>query len=506
LSESVRAFFEPRLGYDFSQVRVHTHSHAKELARTLNARAFTLGRDIVFEAGQYAPATSSGRWLLAHELTHTLQQGFGTSTLTVETPHLTHENNGEVINSVEALQVSSVARTIQRQCQPLATCPVMSIDIGGGLPRWEAAEKCLQDEYGRQHRANVVGYNKEWLSFTGRPRPEQDDIDCFRPHFVAKSGMEPAEPDIFDFTIASIHEITSWRQQLKPRKRGKYEAEVHEAYQLAKATHNYPCSGRDWSRGWWTPSPCFWLGGNLYMRVANVSGILTYQMLNDVSKETITIELAKKILEAHMNWPPALAEPQPAKRAGEKQKPVLDPWLPLFLGGAGLLLLFALASSKSAAALATGAALVLLLSNKAEASDHKEAEPIKGEKEEIELHNLRQLSNRFDWSALNDGQVRLTFKDETEELSTPLRRDKRFNATLYAHVGGTGFVSFVRVRVLIENTDPELEIAASSVRVATKPRFIRDGSVLIGTRFRLPEEARKILRVVEEFKQYLRKP
>ena len=70
----VRAFFEPRFGYDFSQVRVHTDSRASESARAVNALAYTVGRDIVFGSGQYMLGTESGKRLLAHELTHVVQQ------------------------------------------------------------------------------------------------------------------------------------------------------------------------------------------------------------------------------------------------------------------------------------------------------------------------------------------------------------------------------------------------------------------------------------------------
>ena len=75
LSPEVRSFMEPRFGADLSAVRIHTDAHAHELARSVNARAFTVGRNVVFGAGHYAPQTDSGRRLLAHELTHTLQQG-----------------------------------------------------------------------------------------------------------------------------------------------------------------------------------------------------------------------------------------------------------------------------------------------------------------------------------------------------------------------------------------------------------------------------------------------
>jgi hypothetical protein len=74
LDAGTRAFMEPRFGADFSRVRVHTDAMAAESARAVNALAYTVGHDIVFGAGQYAPARSMGRQLLAHELTHVNQQ------------------------------------------------------------------------------------------------------------------------------------------------------------------------------------------------------------------------------------------------------------------------------------------------------------------------------------------------------------------------------------------------------------------------------------------------
>ncbi|MDY6874284.1 MAG: DUF4157 domain-containing protein [Chloroflexota bacterium] len=64
-----------RFGRDFSQVRLHTDSQADRSARAFGARAMTMGRDIVFASGEYAPQSRSGRHLLAHELTHVVQQG-----------------------------------------------------------------------------------------------------------------------------------------------------------------------------------------------------------------------------------------------------------------------------------------------------------------------------------------------------------------------------------------------------------------------------------------------
>jgi hypothetical protein len=77
LDAGAREFMEPRLGADLGNVRVHTDSVTAAIAQSLQARAFTLGSDIGFGAGEYRPQTHDGRRLLAHELTHTFQAGAG---------------------------------------------------------------------------------------------------------------------------------------------------------------------------------------------------------------------------------------------------------------------------------------------------------------------------------------------------------------------------------------------------------------------------------------------
>jgi len=74
LDRATRTLMESRFGHDFGRVRVHADCEAAESARAVNARAYTVGRDIVFAANQYTPQTRAGRALIAHELTHTLQQ------------------------------------------------------------------------------------------------------------------------------------------------------------------------------------------------------------------------------------------------------------------------------------------------------------------------------------------------------------------------------------------------------------------------------------------------
>ncbi len=74
LPENTRQFFEPRFGVDFGGVRVHTNAQAIQSAQQINAKAYTTDKDIVFGAGHYAPETNEGQQLLAHELTHVIQQ------------------------------------------------------------------------------------------------------------------------------------------------------------------------------------------------------------------------------------------------------------------------------------------------------------------------------------------------------------------------------------------------------------------------------------------------
>ena len=78
LDVETRAFFEPRFGHEFSQVRVHTDSRAAQSARSVMAEAYTLGQDIVIDSSKFAPRSSEGERLLAHELAHTIQFGPGT--------------------------------------------------------------------------------------------------------------------------------------------------------------------------------------------------------------------------------------------------------------------------------------------------------------------------------------------------------------------------------------------------------------------------------------------
>jgi hypothetical protein len=77
LEPEVRGLMESRLAADFGDVRVHTDHAASESARAISAQAYTVGSDVVFQSGRYEPASPSGQRMLAHELTHVVQQRSG---------------------------------------------------------------------------------------------------------------------------------------------------------------------------------------------------------------------------------------------------------------------------------------------------------------------------------------------------------------------------------------------------------------------------------------------
>lgn len=119
LDPATRAFMESRFDSAFGAVRVHTNAQAAESARALKARAYTVGQDVVFGAGQYASGSNDGRRLLAHELTHVVQQGGATARPTPSeesSPSPASDRTGEQVSS----QVSDV---VQRAGDPAAIPP-----------------------------------------------------------------------------------------------------------------------------------------------------------------------------------------------------------------------------------------------------------------------------------------------------------------------------------------------------------------------------------------------
>jgi Domain of unknown function (DUF4157) len=123
LDTDTRTLMESRFGHDFSNVRVHHDTQAGESAATVHSLAYTIGQNIVFGAGQYAPRTTEGRRLLAHELTHVVQQkkanGNSLTGNTINQSSDPAEHEAEhvaqtIVRGGHAPQVVSMGRGMQR--------------------------------------------------------------------------------------------------------------------------------------------------------------------------------------------------------------------------------------------------------------------------------------------------------------------------------------------------------------------------------------------------------
>jgi outer membrane protein OmpA-like peptidoglycan-associated protein len=147
LDPLTRAQMESRFEQDFSQVQIHTDSRAAASAKAMNALAYTVGQHIVFGAGQFAPETLTGQRLLAHELTHTLQQrqpGLARSIASQQSP--AHER--EATRSAEAaLQGAPIgvntAAPIGVARQPIPGSPIPDPPVPGSIDLTELASPMM---------------------------------------------------------------------------------------------------------------------------------------------------------------------------------------------------------------------------------------------------------------------------------------------------------------------------------------------------------------------------
>ena len=127
LDDSTRAYMEPRFGHDFSKVRIHADERAAESARSVGARAYTVGKNVVFNTNQFAPQTRSGLHLLAHELAHVVQQqgGAGAEPVASASPEQEHEA-GDLADAVTSSE-RSVAPALR-------SGPVLAMETDGESP------------------------------------------------------------------------------------------------------------------------------------------------------------------------------------------------------------------------------------------------------------------------------------------------------------------------------------------------------------------------------------
>jgi peptidoglycan hydrolase-like protein with peptidoglycan-binding domain len=150
LDSTTRAFMESRFGHDFSRVRVHTDARAATVAQSLDALAFTVGDDIAVAPGQYRPGSDEGRALLAHELTHTIQQTGGVARVQRQDAGEDHQSGGDQVQPPVSLsnprftpipalrQIAEGQRTLSTRDngRPVKAVQTALLDLGYSLLRF----------------------------------------------------------------------------------------------------------------------------------------------------------------------------------------------------------------------------------------------------------------------------------------------------------------------------------------------------------------------------------
>ena len=166
LPPATREFMERRFGHDFTGVRVHTDRRAAASARAIDALAYTAGSDIVFAAGEYAPRNGRGRALLAHELTHVVQQGATGGTTAASEP---------VQRAIDPISAAGLGVAVFGLVSGMVTQGAgltWSRNIGKAIHDWPAGKEPSQDEWMRDwsdsilHLSMIPGLSSAWGLFS----------------------------------------------------------------------------------------------------------------------------------------------------------------------------------------------------------------------------------------------------------------------------------------------------------------------------------------------------
>lgn len=230
LDLQTRALMEPHFGHDFSRVRIHADPGASHAADAVQAQAFTFGSDIVFGSGKFAPTTPEGRKLLAHELTHVVQQGAA--------PEAATHAPGEAAGN---LRTSPVSAPGQIQRQPKGGKASAKAD---DCPPIEAGEK---DEAAKAQLQLIERIpQQEWLIYgfpIGSSKISLDEAGGFiekivrslmQGHFIYVTGQDPLEvlgfSDCFSGPRVDNHAI-------RQRRAANFCAGVKDHYDYAPKTY-----------------------------------------------------------------------------------------------------------------------------------------------------------------------------------------------------------------------------------------------------------------------------
>jgi hypothetical protein len=175
LDAGVRAYFEPRLGHDFSRVRVHTDARASASAQALGTRAYTVSDNIVFRSGLYAPTTARGARLLAHELVHVVQQSSGPRASLPNAPLQADLDDG----SAPAAETSASPQTDAREA-----AAALKSQIEARLKHANDVYKALEEEAQKTEREQMLSHWTQRKARTARTSKVNAQLEAQRDHIL----------------------------------------------------------------------------------------------------------------------------------------------------------------------------------------------------------------------------------------------------------------------------------------------------------------------------------
>jgi len=156
LAPDVREEMQGRLGHDFSDVRVHNDSHAHESAQSVNAHAYTVGSNVVFQRDKYDPGSSEGKTMLAHELTHVIQQRSGPVDGSAAAGGI------KVSDPSDRFEREAAANADRVMAGPAPTSQVGAGAAGGAaVQRHEAEEETAQGTFVQREEEQAEGVEEE---------------------------------------------------------------------------------------------------------------------------------------------------------------------------------------------------------------------------------------------------------------------------------------------------------------------------------------------------------
>ena len=231
---------EQRFGRDFGHVRVHTDSVSAAAAANINATAFTLGNDVVFAAGQYSPTSLEGRRLLAHELTHVVQQRQASTPSQIMRKPPTSEPKWPSggIQVVGAGKDDLVKILVTCTGVPISLDKQGMLVIGGGKPKSSQGGSAVAIDALRQ-QVNNKTYG---IIIDTDPTAEAVEVGAFSPDFPGYQSIDVANVSVMakapgaagglDACSAVLHEITEAAAGRAATREGKLKGD-----ELFKAAH-----------------------------------------------------------------------------------------------------------------------------------------------------------------------------------------------------------------------------------------------------------------------------